>query len=131
MDFSINQVQLQGRAGKDAVVKELTSGTTVAEFSLCTEKSFKKSGSNEWSKTTCWHNIKGWSKTAEYMGRVRKGDLVHVTGSIEDASYTNKDGIKVNKTEIVATSFGVLVDYTKKDQQGYDQGPGNDAGESY
>ncbi len=125
MQFSINQVILVGRAGKDAELKTLQSGIDICEFSLATTKSFKKKGDSEWTKTTTWSNIKAFGKTASMMSMVRKGDNVIVIGSVEQRSWDGSDGQKKYKTEVVADFFGVLKDYSTDNQQ--DQGFGQDA----
>ena len=121
MNYSVNQTILVGRVGKDSELKTLQGGTDVCEFSLATTKSFKKKGDTEWTKTTTWHNIKAFGKTATMMSMVRKGDNVIVIGNTEQRSWDGSDGQKKYKTEVTAEFFGVLVDYPKNQDNGYNQ----------
>jgi single-strand DNA-binding protein len=121
MQFSINQTILVGRAGKDAELKTLQGGTDVCNFSLATNRSFKKKGDQEWTKVTTWHNVKAFGKTAIMMSMVRKGDNVIVIGNTEQRSWDAQDGSKKSITEVTAEFFGVLMDYPKDDQRDYSQ----------
>jgi single-strand DNA-binding protein len=121
MQYSINEVHLVGRAGKDSELKTLPGGADVCEFSLATTKSFKKKGDQEWTKTTTWHNIKAFGKTAKMMSMVRKGDAVDIKGSVEQRSWDGNDGQKHYRTEVVVDFFAVLADYPKNNDNGFDQ----------
>ena len=133
MQFSVNQITIVGRAGKDAEVKTLSSGTDVCNFSVATTKSYMKKGEKEWTKVTTWHNVKMFGKSARMAGMIRKGDNVIVIGSVEQRSW-EADGQKKYITEISAEFFGVLKDYSKDDSgfQDSDQNGGSqEIGESY
>jgi single-strand DNA-binding protein len=46
-----------------------------------------------------------WGKRADIMRDYSKGEGIFVTGDLEQDSYTNKDGKKINKIQISVTSI--------------------------
>lgn len=111
----LNKVILVGHVGKDPEVTRFDNNASVAKFSLATSENFKdKNG--EWQTKTEWHNIICWRNLAERAEKqVNKGDLVYVEGKIRNNSYTDKDNIKRNVTDIEATTFSIFV---SKEQDG-------------
>ncbi|MFZ4705582.1 MAG: single-stranded DNA-binding protein [Bacteroidales bacterium] len=95
-----NSVTLIGRIGSDIKTFSTNSdGVQGASFRLATNKKWKKG--EEWQQETQWHSIACFGMAAnEIESRVSKGDLVLVTGEIRYREITNKDGQKVNITEI-------------------------------
>ena len=104
MAGSTNLVMLIGRLGKDAETKFTTSGAAVTNFSVATERRFKKG--DDWVSETDWHNVVLWraEKLAEYL---KKGTLVSVQGRLQTRSY-EKDGEKRYLTEVIADQVGLL-----------------------
>ena len=101
----INRVILVGNAGRDAEVKKLENGTSVAGFSLATSENYKDK-SDEWQSITTWHNIVCWRHLAEKAGKdVKKGTQVYVEGKISVREYTDKDGVVKRVTDIVASQI--------------------------
>jgi single-strand DNA-binding protein len=102
-----NKVTLIGRLGKDPEVKTLSTGATVANFSMATTESYKdKNG--EKKETTEWHNIVIWNKLADIVKQyVHKGDLIMIEGKITTRSW-EKDGVTRYSTEIVAHEMKML-----------------------
>ena len=64
---TFNRVTLLGRLGKDAEVKAI-GGSTVANFSLATDRRWKDKASGEAKKETDWHRVSVWGRTAENVG---------------------------------------------------------------
>ena len=97
----MNLVVLHGRLGKDPEVRSTNSGTSVANFSLATEESYKtKSG--EWEKRTEWHNVVVWGRTAEAVGEhLSKGSKVLIVGHLQTRKYESHGETKYT-TEVVA-----------------------------
>ncbi len=101
----VNKVYLVGNAGRDAEVKKLENGTSVAGFSLATSESYKDK-SDEWQTITTWHNIVCWRHLADKAGKdVKKGTQVYVEGKISVREYTDKDGVVKRVTDIVASQM--------------------------
>lgn len=94
---SLNKVILIGHIGQDPEVKNLPSGSQVANFSLATSER-RKDGDQ-----TTWHRIVAFDKSAEFASRyLHKGSLVYVEGRIQVRDWTDKEGVKRTSTEIVA-----------------------------
>jgi len=95
-----------GNIGKDPDIKHLDSGTTVANFSVATNKSYKQG--EEWKSRTTWHRIVAWRYIAEQLERRMervgslKGKQVFVQGDMEDREWTDSDGNKQVTREITA-----------------------------
>ncbi len=102
----MNNVVLIGRLTRDPEVR-YTSGTqmAVARFSIAIDRPVRNGG----EKQTDFPNIVVFGKQAENCERfLGKGRLVGVQGRIQTGSYTNKDGVKVYTTEVVANNVEFL-----------------------
>ncbi|MBN9352138.1 MAG: single-stranded DNA-binding protein [Chitinophagaceae bacterium] len=104
----INKVILLGNAGKDPEFKTLNDGTTVARFSLATTDYFTLKNGEAGSKTE-WHTIVAWKSLANLIQKyVRKGSLLYIEGKLSYRQYEDKDGRKMNITEIVVENIVLL-----------------------
>lgn len=111
-----NSVQLIGRPGADPEVK-FVNGTDLkfAKFSLATND-YSYNDNHELEKTTSWHNIVAWGKTAEQAEKcIRKGKRIALEGKLKTRIY-EKDGKKVYYTEIQMNEF-LLIDYAGDNEQ--------------
>ena len=109
MSKTVNKVILLGNMGKDAEIKSLPSGATVANFTLATTERYKdKSG--EWQDRTEWHNLVAYQRTAEIIrDYTEKGSKLYVEGKLSTRSWEDKDSRKtIYRTEIVALDIGLL-----------------------
>lgn len=103
-----NRVQLIGNLGQDPEVKTLESGKKVTNFTMATNESFKTADGTKTEETT-WHNIVAWNGLAELSSKyLKKGREVCIEGRISYRTYTDKNGVQKNITEIVATDLVLL-----------------------
>ncbi len=103
-----NKVILIGHLGNDPEVKDLESGTKVANFSLATNDYFKDP-QGERVENTQWHNLVAWNKTAEILEKyVKKGQEVAIEGKLTNRSYNDKEGNKRYVTEVVVNELVLL-----------------------
>lgn len=103
-----NKVILIGHLGNDPEVKDLESGTKVANFSLATNDYFKDP-QGERVENTQWHNLVAWNKTAEILEKyVKKGQEVAIEGKLTNRSYDDKEGNKRYVTEVVVNELVLL-----------------------
>ncbi len=103
-----NKVQLIGRLGQDPEIKTLESGKKVAHFTLATNDNYKGADGTKVEETT-WHSIVAWNGLAELSSKfLRKGREVCIEGRINYRSYTDKNGVQKNVTEIVASDMVLL-----------------------
>ncbi|MFP4458676.1 MAG: single-stranded DNA-binding protein [Candidatus Zixiibacteriota bacterium] len=117
----VNKVTLIGRVGQDPEIRNLPSGTMVANFSLATNRRRKDQAGN-WIDETEWHRITTFGKTAETMRNyVHKGMLIYVDGRIHYNRFEDKDGIKRSYTDIIANRVQFLEKRDSNQQQNYSQ----------
>jgi single-strand DNA-binding protein len=94
-------VVLLGNLGADPEVRELPSGGKVVNLRVAT--SDRRKEGDTWAEVTEWHSVVVFGKTADVVAdRLRKGETVHVVGSIRTQTWTDKEGAKKYKTEVVA-----------------------------
>ncbi len=95
-----NSVQLIGRLGKDPEVKTLTSGTSLATFTMATSDIYYN-GEGEKVEDTQWHNIVAWGAKADVVSKyLVKGKEVAIEGKLIHRSYETSSGEKRYFTEI-------------------------------
>lgn len=117
MTLRINQVQLSGNAGKDAILQYLASGTPKCEFSLAVNNGWMKEG--VWQDATEWANIVCFGDVAERITPlVTKGKGVYVQGKLQTRSWDGTDGTKHYRTEIIANTVQLLDKAPAQEQQG-------------
>lgn len=102
----MNSVHLIGRLTRDPELR-YTAGTqtAVATFALAIDR-YAKQGEE---KKADFPNIIVFGKTAENCEKyLAKGRLVGIHGRIQTGSYTNKDGVTVYTTDVVADNVEFL-----------------------
>jgi single-strand DNA-binding protein len=105
MGFSENLVILVGGLGKDAETRFTTGNTSVTSFSIATEHSFKKN--DEWENATTWHNCVAFNLSDWIKDKLKKGEKIYLRGRISNTSYTDKDGNKKYKSEVIVDSRSI------------------------
>ena len=103
-----NKVQLIGYIGQEVQLRKLNNGTSVATISLATNNSYKKAN-GEVVKTTDWHTLIAWGRTAELFHELTgKGKQVAVCGQLRYNTYNDKNGKPQRTTQIFVQEFLVL-----------------------
>lgn len=104
----VNKAILIGRLGRDPEVRYTPDGTMVTNFTLATDESYKDKNGEKVQKTE-WHRIVTYRKLAEICGNyLTKGKLVYIEGKIQTRSWEDKEGMKRQTTEIVASDMKML-----------------------
>jgi single-strand DNA-binding protein len=105
---SVNKCILVGWLGKNPEVRYTQSEQAVASFSIATsEKWTGKDGNKE--ERTEWHRIVAWGKLGEICGEyLSKGKQVYIEGKLQTREWEDKDGIKRQTTEVVASTMTML-----------------------
>ncbi len=104
----MNKVILIGRLGKDPNDRMTGGGTRVSNFSLATNQ-FRNDATGTTQKTTEWHQIVAYGKTAEQCNQfLKKGRLVCVEGSLQSRSWEKPPGEKHYTTEVIASRVTFL-----------------------
>lgn len=107
----MNNVSLIGRLTKDPEVRYISdSQMAVARFTIAINRMSKE-------KQADFPTIVVFGKQAENCEKfLGKGRLVGIQGRIQTGSYTNKEGVKIYTTEIIANNVKFL-DYGDNKQE--------------
>lgn len=104
----VNRVQLIGRLGADAEIRETKTGKKVAHFSLATNESYRD-GDGKQVENTQWHRLTAWDKLAEVAEKhFKKGKQLAIEGRLVPNTYEDKEGVKRYTTDIVVNDFMFL-----------------------
>lgn len=102
----MNKVILVGNVTKDLELKTTTNGIATCTFSIAVNRKFKNA---QGVQEADYINIVTWRQTAELCAKyLAKGRKVGIVGSIQNRSYTAKDGGKRYVTEVVADDVEFL-----------------------
>lgn len=89
----MNNVNIIGRMGSNAEIKNLDSGNNVTSFNLAVKGRGDK---------TVWIRIVAWNKTAELLNNyTKKGDMIGITGRLDVREYDKNDEKRI-AYEVVA-----------------------------
>ena len=100
----MNKVILVGRLTRDPDVRysQGETATAVARYTLAVDRSFARRDQQD-AQTADFISIVAFGRSGEFAEKyLKKGTKVIVTGRIQTGSYTNKDGVKVYTTDVVA-----------------------------
>lgn len=96
----MNKVILMGRLTREPEVR-YTAGensTAIARYTLAVDRRFKREG----DATADFIGCVAFGKSAEFAEKyLHQGTKIAITGRIQTGSYTNKDGQKVNTTDVI------------------------------
>ena len=102
----LNRAILIGRLTRDPELRYLTSGTSVATFTLAVDRGYTN---QQGERETDFLPIVAWRKLGETCANyLTKGRLVAVCGRIQTRSYAGQDGQRRYITEIVADEVRIL-----------------------
>ena len=111
----MNKVILVGNLTRDPELTETSTGIAVCRFAIAVSRDYANA---EGTRETDFFNITVWRGRAENCGKyLKKGNKVAIVGSLQTRSYEDKDGIKRNVTDVVASEVEFL---TPKNSQGFD-----------
>jgi single-strand DNA-binding protein len=105
-----NSFTLRGFVGRDAEVKTVGTGKTLAQFNLCASERWQTADGRSIEKSN-WFRITCWGRQAEIAAaRVLKGTLIEVHGRLESRQW-ERDGQTQYATDLVASEL-VFIDKT-------------------
>ena len=91
----MNKVFLSGNLTRDVEVRNSQSGKAFARAGIAVNRPFAKD-------TVDFFNLVAFGKTAEFLSKYfRKGSKILLEGTLQTSSYENKDGVKVNATDVI------------------------------
>ena len=111
----MNSVNLIGRMTRDPELRYTAEGqTAVCRFSIAIDRGKDREGND---RGTDFPNIVVFGKTAENCEKyLTKGRKVGIAGHLQTGSYTNKDGVKVYTTDVIADRVE-FIDWGEKQQE--------------
>lgn len=116
----LNHITIMGRLTRDPELRVTGSGISVANFSIANERDF--------SKETDFYDIVAWKQTANFVTKYfTKGRMIVVSGHLQNNNFTDKNGNKRQKVEIVADNC-YFADGKRDEESGAFSGA---AGQSY
>ena len=102
----INKVELQGCVG--AIRLNNISGRKMINFSLRTEH-LHTTHLGENVMTATWHQVVAWQNVTKVdVESISKGDMVKVTGRLNNVSYRSATGESIVMTEVLANTLEMV-----------------------
>lgn len=101
----INKVILMGRLCADPELRNTQSGIAVCRFRIAVNRQYSKSSDQK----ADFINIVSWRQQAEFVNRYfRKGSMIIVEGKLQNADYTDSNGVKHYAMDVQAdnVTFG-------------------------
>lgn len=102
----LNRIVLMGRLVRDPELRKISTGNSVASFTLAVDNRQKGPDGN-W--TTSFIPCVAWGNLAEFVSKYfRKGNIAAVDGRLVQRKYDRKDGTKASVFEVFCDviSFG-------------------------
>lgn len=107
MAGSVNKVILIGNLGNDPDIRNMQTGSRVANLSIATSESWKDKNTGERKERTEWHRVvvfnEGLVNVCENY--LRKGAKVYIEGQLETRKWTDQNGQDKYTTEVVLRPF--------------------------
>jgi len=104
----LNKVMIIGNLTRDPEMRMTPSGQSVASYAVATNRQWKDQ-SGETQSNAEFHDVVAWGKLAEIVEQyLHKGMRVYIEGRLQTRSWEGQDGVKRNKTEIVASDVIML-----------------------
>ncbi len=109
----LNSVNLIGRLTRDPELRYTPNGAAVANCGLAVNRQYKDKEGNQQDEV-CFVDLSLWGKTAENIAQYqRKGSLICVQGHLKLNEWTDQEGQKRQKIEVV----GDRVDFLERKGQ--------------
>ncbi len=105
---SVNKVILIGNLTRDPEMKKTSSGQSIVNFGLATNRQWTTSNGEKRSSAE-FHECVAWAKLAEICSDfLKKGMLVYVEGYLKTRSWDLEDGTRRFRTEVVLQDMIIL-----------------------
>lgn len=114
----LNKVMVIGHLGRIPEMRYTPNGTTVANFSIACNRTWKNS-EGEKHVDTEWFNVVAWGKLAEIAKQyLEKGSLAYVEGRLQSRSWQDNKGTQHKSVEIVAQQILLLNESNDQNEMG-------------
>ena len=109
----MNKVVLTGRIANDLELRATTTGKSICEFRLATNRPLVRDG----ERVADFINCRVWNKSAENLVKYQtKGNLIAIIGRMQVDTYTDKEGKKQYKSYVLVEDLEYL-ERKKEDNQ--------------
>jgi single-strand DNA-binding protein len=109
----VNHIVIVGNVVKDPDLRTTTNGSNVANFSVATNRRWKKADGTK-GENTEFHDVVAWAFLADIASRIQKGERVYVEGHIQSRSWEGADGTKHYRKEIIAENVILMSGKTQE-----------------
>ena len=103
---TVNHVELTGYLGADPELRYSVERMPIARASLATHAWHEEH--EQLVRTTDWHRLVAFGTAAETMQRLRRGELVQVSGRLHTHSWVDAARMRHTRTEIIADQIFVV-----------------------
>ena len=104
---SINKVTLVGNLTRDPETKVMPNGGTICAFTIATNREWMTEAGKK--EETEFHNVVAWDKLADLCSRLlAKSTKIYLEGRLRTRSWENESGVKLFRTEVIASEFIIL-----------------------
>ena len=98
---NLNSILIEGNLTRDPSVKNIPGGSMVCDFSVASNRWFKKN--DEYEKEVSFFEVETWSKLAQTCSStLKKGRGVRVVGRLKQNRWTDAEGKNHSAVKIVA-----------------------------
>lgn len=109
----MNKIVITGRIANDLEIRSTTTGKSICEFRIATNRPVTKDG----ERVADFINCRVWNKSAENLVKYQtKGNLIAVIGRMQVDTYTDKEGKKQYKSYVLVEDLEYL-ERKKEDNQ--------------
>ena len=109
----MNKIVITGRIANDLEIRSTTTGKSICEFRIATNRPVTKDG----ERVADFINCRVWNKSAENLVKYQtKGNLIAIIGRMQVDTYTDKEGKKQYKSYVLVEDLEYL-ERKKEDNQ--------------
>lgn len=106
--MNLNKAMIIGNITRDPESRTTPDGTPVTSFSVATNMRWTDKAGQRQDRAE-YHNVVAWRKLGEICAQyLKKGSKVYIEGRIQTRSWTDQQGQKHWRTEIIAENMIML-----------------------
>ena len=103
-----NKAIILGNLTRDPEMRYTPNGKPVCSFGVATNRRWTNA-TGDTQESTEFHNVVCWGKLAETANQILyKGRKTLIEGRLQTRNWEGQDGVRRNKTEIIAENFSAL-----------------------
>jgi len=107
--FCLNRATIIGNATRDPEMRYTPNGQAVTSLGVATNRRWTDKNTGEAQEQVEFHDVVAWGKLAEILSQfVKKGQPVYIEGRLQTRSWEGQDGVKRQRTEIIANNIIAL-----------------------